>query len=75
MRSTLSQVQRQNGDDDEWDLEADTEAEGKGDKHDDPGEGGEQPAAQTDPVFTIVCWMDQMMMVMRIVINLFVKYI
>ena len=41
MRSTLSQVQRQNGDDDEWDLEADTEAEGKGDKHDDPGEGGE----------------------------------
>ena len=71
MRSTLSQVQRQNGDDDEWDLEADTEAEGKGDKHDDPGEGGEQPAAQTDPVFTIVCWRDQMMMV----INLFVKYI
>ena len=71
MRSTLSQVQRQNGDDDEWDLEADTEAEGKGDKHDDPGEGGEKPAAQTDPVFTIVCWRDQMMMV----INLFVKYI
>ena len=58
MRSTLSQVQRQNGDDDEWDLEADTEAEGKGDKHDDPGEGGEKPAAQTDPVFTIVCWRD-----------------
>ena len=58
MRSTLSQVQRQNGDDGEWDLEADTEAEWKGDKHDDPGEGGEKPAAQTDPVFTIVCWMD-----------------
>ena len=47
-------------------LEAYTKAEGEGDKNDDPGEGGEEPTTQANPILPFVCCKREMVKVVMV---------